>query len=117
MAMVQTLLMVEQRAGFEVVCSQETHWLQRLNQVMEDLDPLVNFSLQVICPYCGTENLQDFDLGAWALQQLEQAQQQLLITVHRLASYYHWSEAEIFAIPPWRRSRYLALIEREENYR
>lgn len=116
LAMVQTLLPVEQISSFQQIFSQEKHWMQTLNQVMEEIDPLVNFSLQVNCPYCGTENLHDFDLGDWALRQLYRAQQQLLITVHRLASYYHWRESDIFAIPPWRRSRYLDLIQREVNY-
>jgi len=116
MGMVQTLLPAEQQSVFEQSCSQNKDWIPTLNQVMEESDPLVNFSLQVNCPYCNTQNLQDFDLGAWALQQLYGAQQQLLLTIHRLASHYHWSEAEIFAIPPWRRERYLDLINREESY-
>jgi hypothetical protein len=117
LAMVQSLLVSEQRSTFQQVYSQERDWLETLNQVMEEIDPLVNFNLQVNCPYCGRENLQNFDLGAWALQQLYGVQQQLMVTIHRLASHYHWSESEIFAIPPARRLRYLTLIDREENYR
>ncbi|WP_445247671.1 T4 family baseplate hub assembly chaperone [Microcoleus sp. OTE_8_concoct_300] len=117
LAMVQSLLVSEQPSTFKQVYSQEKDWIEMLNQVMEEIDPLVNFNLQVICPYCGSENLQYFDLGAWALQQLYGVQQQLIVTIHRLASHYHWSESEILAIPPGRRSRYLALIDREENYR
>lgn len=117
LAMVQSLLVSEQRSIFQQVSSQEQHWIDTLNQVMEDIDPLVNFNLQMNCPYCGSANLQDFDLGAWALQQLYGVQQQLMVTIHRLASHYHWSESEIFAIPPARRLRYLTLIDREKNYR
>lgn len=117
LAMVQSLLVSEQPSTFKQVYSQEKDWIEMLNQVMEEIDPLVNFNLQVNCPYCGSENLQDFDLGAWALQQLYGVQQQLIVTIHRLASHYHWSESEILAIPPGRRSCYLALIAREENYR
>ena len=117
LAMVQSLLVSEQPSTFKQVYSQEKDWIEMLNQVMEEIDPLVNFNLQVNCPYCGSENLQDFDLGAWALQQLYGVQQQLIVTIHRLASHYHWSESEILAIPPGRRSCYLALIDREENYR
>ena len=116
-AMVQTLLPAEQQSAFQQQgCSQDKDWIKTLNRVMEEIDPLVNFSLQVNCPYCHSQNLQDFDLGAWALKQLYKAQQQLLVTIHRLAWHYHWSESEIFAIPPWRRSRYLELINREEKY-
>jgi len=117
LAMVQSLLVSEQPSTFKQVYSEEKDWIEMLNQVMEEIDPLVNFNLQVNCPYCGSKNLQDFDLGAWALQQLYGVQQQLIVTIHRLASHYHWSESEILAIPPGRRSCYLALIDREENYR
>lgn len=117
LAMVQSLLVSEQISTFQQVYSQEQHWIETLNQIMEEIDPLVNFNLQVNCPYCGSENLQNFDIGAWALQQLYGVQQQLMLSIHRLASHYHWSESEILAIHPERRSRYLALIDREENYR
>ncbi|NJM61330.1 MAG: hypothetical protein HC849_15820 [Oscillatoriales cyanobacterium RU_3_3] len=117
LAMVQSLLVAEERSTFQQVSSQEQYWIDTLNQVMEEIDPIVNFNLQANCPYCGSENLQDFDLGAWALQQLYGVQQQLIVTIHRLAWHYHWSESEIFAIPPARRLRYLTLINREENYR
>jgi hypothetical protein len=115
LAMVKTLLYPEQESIFQQVFNLEEDGMELLNQAMEEIDPLVNFSLEIDCPYCGTENLQDFDLGAWALDKLYEAQQQLLITVHRLASHYHWSERDIFMIPPWRRVRYLTLINREDN--
>ena len=35
----------------------------------------------------------------------------LLADVHRLAWHYHWSEAEILALPRGRRAHYLALID------
>ena len=116
MAMVQTLLPAEQQSAFQQGYSEDKDWIVMLNRVMEESDPLVNFSFQMNCPYCHSQNLQDFDLGVWALKQLYKAQQQLLVTIHRLARHYHWSESEIFAIPPWRRARYLELINREENY-
>jgi hypothetical protein len=87
--------------------------LPALNQALDDLDPLVNFSLAVTCPHCGQPSQPEIDLGAWALKILQRAQQRLIETVHRLASRYHWSEAEILALPEWRRDRYLALIDRE----
>ena len=35
----------------------------------------------------------------------------LLAEVHRLAWHYHWSEAEILALPRHRRQQYLRLID------
>ncbi|WP_017296914.1 hypothetical protein [Nodosilinea nodulosa] len=87
--------------------------LPALNQALDDLDPLVNFSLAVTCPHCGQPSQPDIDLGAWALRVLQRVQQRLIETVHRLACRYHWTEVEILALPEWRRDRYLALIDRE----
>ena len=87
--------------------------LPALNQALDDLDPLVNFSLAVTCPHCGHPAQPDVDLGAWALRALQRVQQRLIETVHRLAYRYHWSERAILALPEWRRDRYLDLIDRE----
>jgi hypothetical protein len=46
---------------------------------------------------------------------LRRAQHGLIEDVHRLARTYHWTEDRVAALPPWRRARYLALIEREEG--
>lgn len=88
--------------------------LPTVNQAMEDLDPLVNFRMQVSCPHCEVQAPYTIDLGDLALQKLRDAQFQLLNSVHRLASRYHWAESAIFALPAWRRDYYLALVDREE---
>ena len=89
--------------------------VQSVGRAMEEHDPLVNFSLQVQCPYCEQECPCEIDLEALALRRLRQAQLRLLVSVHRLAANYHWSEGEIFAVPYWRRTYYLNLIEKEKN--
>jgi hypothetical protein len=88
-------------------------WVDAFNQAMEEMDPLVNFRLGVNCPYCETQKTYVIDLGALALQRLQKMQQHLLRSIHRLARHYHWSEAEILAIPRWRRDYYLTQIEQE----
>jgi hypothetical protein len=89
--------------------------LQSIEQVMEEHDPLINFSLLVKCPSCGAENLIGIDLEELSLRRLRQAQLRLLASVHRLAAHYHWSEEQIFSVPHWRRAYYLSLIENENN--
>jgi hypothetical protein len=115
--MLMTLVAEAQQEQLQRLWSEQPDWLtatrQTLSQAMTSLDPLVNFSLRIVCPECQTQFQQSLDLGVWALRRLEQIQQQLLRLVHRLAAYYHWSEAEIFAIPPWRRQQYLALVDQE----
>ena len=90
-------------------------WVQPINTALEEIDPLVNFVLLVGCPDCGQETLHEIDLQDVSLGMLQRDQLRLLQSVHRLALHYHWSEEQIFGLPPWRYSHYLALIEREES--
>ena len=112
-AMLETLVIEEDREQLDSKAIAQGDWIPAFNRIMDRLDPLVNFQVRVQCPYCNTQNSHSIDLGAWALQRLRQIQQQLFDLVHRLASHYHWHEAEILAIPAWRREFYLARIERE----
>lgn len=73
-------------------------------------DPLVAFHVACTCPACGADDEQPVDLEDLVLQRLAARQQRLLRDVHELASHYGWAEAQILAVPPARRARYLALI-------
>ncbi len=89
---------------------------QTLEEVSESLgsfDPLVNFEMQICCPYCQGSSNYALDLLEVAATQLQRKQMQLMQAVHRLAQRYHWSETEILAMPDWRRKRYLRLIDQE----
>ncbi|HEV7389305.1 MAG TPA: hypothetical protein VGN73_11900 [Gemmatimonadaceae bacterium] len=113
--MIRTLL-VHDNAGEAVgtdVGSDE--WLDSIEEVMEEHDPLVNFKLKVKCPCCDGTTLVAIDLEELSLRGLRNAQLRLLAAVHRLAAHYHWSEREIFAVPAWRRAEYLSLIADERR--
>ena len=88
-------------------------WLDALADSLAECDPLTALQFQAPCPGCGHVNVVDFDLEGWLLGRLAVEQQRLLDDVHRLASSYHWSEAEICALPRRRRRAYLARVERE----
>ncbi|MBV9959596.1 MAG: hypothetical protein JO360_14315, partial [Acidobacteria bacterium] len=90
-------------------------WIEVINRAMDDFDPLVNFNFSAECGECGHVSTLFLDLEELALRELRAAQANLLATVHRLATRYHWSEQEIFAVPHWRRAHYLALIARDEE--
>jgi hypothetical protein len=81
-----------------------------IEAAMEEADPLVNFTCRIDCGECGEGNDHDLDLFETALDMLRRAQLRLVLSVHRLASKYHWSEQEIFAVSEWRRQQYLELI-------
>jgi hypothetical protein len=112
--MIRTLLI--DQAGEEAIdAANSSELVPALERAMEAHDPLVNFNLTVKCSSCETESLLEIDLEELSLQRLRQAQLRLLASVHTLAANYHWSEPQIFAVPYWRRARYLNLIEKGKN--
>jgi hypothetical protein len=94
----------------EAASALDTHLIDRVDEALDAADPLVNFHCRITCAECGTSNELAVDLCGAALAALRRIQRQLIDMVHRLASRYHWSEQEIFAVPHWRRQEYLELI-------
>jgi hypothetical protein len=82
-----------------------------IEEALGDADPLVDFTCRTRCGDCGAEAVVEADLTETALGLLRAKQQQLIYTVHRLAMHYHWNERDVFAVPHWRRLRYLELID------
>ncbi|MCP4403238.1 MAG: hypothetical protein GY801_38760 [bacterium] len=113
-AMLRTLLQDDEKAYSDQEQPISDEWVKTINDAMEEFDPLVNFNLMLRCPHCEKEGRYTIDLEARAFHELRKAQLNLLQVIHRLAAHYHWSEQQILSIPPWRRSHYLALIEKEE---
>lgn len=97
----------------DVVSNLDPETIARVDQIMDEADPLVNFLCRITCAECGALNRFPIDLCNTALAMLRRQQKQLIILVHKLASHYHWSEQEVFAIPHWRRKEYLSLISAE----
>jgi hypothetical protein len=77
--------------------------------LLGEVDPLVDFELESICPHCRTPLAQPVDLERIALARLRHARRTLLEQVHAIAAAYHWTEPTIAALPPWRRAEYAAL--------
>lgn len=88
---------------------------QKIEEAIDEADPLINFVCRVRCADCDSVSEFETDLCRFALNELHFSQLRLLNAVHRLASRYHWSEREIFAVPHWRRLRYLTLIADEKS--
>jgi hypothetical protein len=81
---------------------------------LDQADPLVRPMVAATCPQCGHSAEREVDVAERALLGLQAQEERLFTGVHLLASRYHWSEAEIFALPARRRERYLDLLRREE---
>lgn len=82
--------------------------IARAEAALERIAPEVAVAVLAACPACGHENEIEIDpyLG------LESDGDVLYDEIHALAATYHWSEAEILALPQDRRQRYLTLIDR-----
>ena len=88
-------------------------WIAPLADELARRDPLTDFHIEAVCPWCGTTNEQPVDLEDVVLERLADEQRQALRDVHELARHYHWTEPDIVAIPPARRAKYLARIREE----
>jgi len=93
----------------------EPGWLEAVDEGMNAMDPLVHFNITICCPECNNENVCFIDLEDLLLRKLHDIQLGLLHDIHRLACRYHWSEREILALSPRRRTHYLSLIDDRDN--
>ena len=82
----------------------------RLNQLLDEVDPLATPLFDVHCSDCGHNFSAAVELASFVAREFDTLFERLLRDVHGLARAYGWGEAEILAIPPARRARYLAMI-------
>jgi hypothetical protein len=82
----------------------------RLVEEMDRVVPKTDLELTPTCPECGHEFVVPFDTTAFFLQELRRGGRDLLHEVHHIALRYHWSEADILALPRTRRRAYLFLL-------
>lgn len=78
---------------------------------LAERDPFTVLPVQAACPDCGHLQEADIDLQALLLRDLAAQQRRLLAEITALARAFHWSEAQILALPAWRRAHYLASID------
>lgn len=79
-----------------------------VERAVEDAAPEMANAAAVHCPECGASNQVDIDPYSC----LDVGRDALFEEIHRLAGGYHWSEADILAMPRQRRRRYLELLAR-----
>jgi len=85
--------------------------IELIDTAMSEVAPEPVSILQTKCPGC--EKLNTIELDFFDL--LSQGTKLLFSEIHTLASFYHWSEAEILAMPRYRRKRYLNFIATSLN--
>jgi hypothetical protein len=82
---------------------------EQIEAAMEVLGPSLSSDLQGRCPECGTAVKVQFDARWFCLLELRQRAAFICQEVDLLARRYHWSEAEILALPRARRAAYADL--------
>lgn len=100
--------LAEAAAGRPLIRSEDAaqiaDWLARA-------DPMAHVRLDMRCDSCGGTWARPFDIVHMLWQELRALGQRLLRDIHHLALAYHWSEAEILAVPPARRRAYLEMLD------
>jgi hypothetical protein len=84
--------------------------LAEAETIMTNLDPDADINLVFTCAGCGEEMLADFNIGNLLWDEIDVYARSLLAQVHSLAQAYGWTEPEILALSPQRRSTYLDMV-------
>jgi len=82
--------------------------IERIEEALEDVAPEVATSVSARCPECCGVNTVDID----PYYCLTRMGNDILLDVHELAAFYHWSEDQILNLPRWRRKKYLQMVDR-----
>ena len=85
--------------------------LTALEYRAEELDPQAEIKMNLTCPQCSHKWDVLFDISSFLWAEINQWAEQMLRTVHKLASAYGWSESDILNLSPVRRQLYLGLVE------
>jgi hypothetical protein len=73
-------------------------------------DPLAELRLHFDCPACSASFDESLDLCRFVWAAIDSRAKRILREVHVLASAYGWSEGQILALSPSRRSAYLQMV-------
>lgn len=80
---------------------------------MERLSPKIALNIDAVCSECGRSFAVPFDVHRLLFGDLRTDSDVLYRQVHYLAYHYHWSEAEIMAMPRNKRHSYIELLADE----
>lgn len=84
--------------------------LAEAETIMANLDPDADINLALTCEDCGESWLAGFNIGSLLWDEIDVRARSLLAEVHSLARAYGWTESEILALSPQRRSIYLDMV-------
>lgn len=82
-----------------------------VDAALAEADPGADVELSLTCPACETGWACPFDLATFLWEEVDHAARRTLAEVDVLARAYGWREPDILALSPWRRRRYLELVQ------
>jgi hypothetical protein len=85
--------------------------LGTVSAAMAAHDPQAAASVDIDCAVCAHRWRAPFDIATYLWAELNAHSARVLRDVHSLATAYGWSEAEVLAVSPARRRRYLEMAE------
>jgi hypothetical protein len=86
---------------------------RRAETALEAMAPCLAGDLKGVCPKCGSDVVVYFDARQFCLRELRDRAAFIYQEIDLLARRYHWSEAEILAMPRVRRANYAELARHE----
>lgn len=98
--------LLEQRNG-DIPGEPDDAIVDALDRALAQRDPLRGLALDLACPDCGGSVRHRLNLEAYLLQGFARAQRRWLVEIGLLARACSWREADIAAMPAWRRAFYL----------
>src|SRR5579859_659047 len=90
---------------------------ESVQEAMERVSPILDLSLDALCPECGAGQKVQFDLQLYLLQALAQERQQFWRDTHTLAAAYHWSPKEILGLSRSDRRLLVSIVEGQASRR
>lgn len=91
------------------------HLVRRVETAMETMAPSLSHNLEGQCPECSATVDMYFDIQQFVLRELGNQATFIYEDVHLLAKHYHWTQAEILALPRSRRAHYTELLQQERS--
>jgi len=88
---------------------------EALSRRMEELEPGASVGFDVACPECGAQWTAPMDVGEVLWAEVQSHAERILLEVDALARAYGWTEPEVLALSPSRRTAYLQLVGRPDG--
>lgn len=85
--------------------------IDKIGEKLAEADPLAEIQIALLCPACGSESIEPVEIVSFLWSEIEACAKQLLWEVHALARAYGWTEPDVLALSPARRSLYIEMVQ------